>query len=90
MGFWQADTFEGHDLPLTPGTSVWFELMSTRFDEAVDFVRRSAEQGTLEANTARLLTRSLDFGDRTASDVMTPRVRCSGIERTARADDRPR
>ena len=30
---------------------------------------------------------SLDFGDRTAADVMTPRVRCSGIERTARAAD---
>src|SRR6478609_9496134 len=64
------------------------ELTSARTpQELASLVRRSAEQGTLEANTARLLTRSLDFGDRTASDVMTPRVRCSGIERTARADD---
>ena len=55
--------------------------------ELASLVRRSAEQGTLEAGTARLLTRSLDFGERTAADVMTPRVRCSGIERTARADD---
>ena len=64
------------------------ELTSARTpQELASLVRRSAEQGTIEANTARLLTRSLDFGDRTASDVMTPRVRCSGIERTARADD---
>lgn len=42
VGFWQADTFEGHDLPLTPGTSVWFELMSTRYDEAVEFYRAVA------------------------------------------------
>src|SRR6478752_4099396 len=64
------------------------ELTSARTpQELASLVRRSAEQGTLEANTARLLTRSLDFGDRTAVDVMTPRVRCSGIERTARADD---
>ncbi len=64
------------------------ELTSARTpQELASLVRRSAEQGTIEANTARLLTRSLDFGDRTAVDVMTPRVRCSGIERTARADD---
>jgi CBS domain containing-hemolysin-like protein len=55
--------------------------------ELASLVRRSAEQGTLEAGTARMLTRSLDFGDRTAADVMTPRVRCSGIERTAMAED---
>jgi CBS domain containing-hemolysin-like protein len=55
--------------------------------ELASLVRRSAEQGTLEAGTARIVTRSLDFGERTAADVMTPRVRCSGIERTARAED---
>jgi CBS domain containing-hemolysin-like protein len=55
--------------------------------ELASLVRRSAEQGTLEAGTARMLTRSLDFGERTAADVMTPRVRCSGIERTAKAED---
>ena len=55
--------------------------------ELASLVRRSAEQGTLEAGTARMLTRSLDFGERAASDVMTPRMRCSGIERTARAED---
>ena len=55
--------------------------------ELASLVRRSAEAGTLDEGTARLVTRSLDFGDRTASDVMTPRVRCTSIERTAAAGD---
>jgi len=55
--------------------------------ELASLVRRSAQQGTLEATTARMLTRSLDFGDRTASDVMTPRVRGTAVERTATAED---
>ena len=64
------------------------ELSSARTpQELASLVRRSAEQGTLEPGTARILTRSLDFGDRTASDVMTPRMRCTGIERTSTAED---
>jgi len=55
--------------------------------ELASLVRRSAEAGTLDEGTARLVTRSLDFGERTAADVMTPRVRCSAIERTASAED---
>ena len=55
--------------------------------ELVSLVRRSAEVGTLDKTTARMLTRSLDFGDRTAADVMTPRVRCTAVERTATAED---
>jgi len=55
--------------------------------ELASLIRRSAEAGTLDEGTARLVTRSLDFGDRTASDVMTPRVRCTSIERTAAAGD---
>ena len=42
VGFWQDGTFTGHDLPLTAGTSVWFELMSTRFDDALEFYRAVA------------------------------------------------
>ncbi|SJN16988.1 VOC family protein [Micrococcus luteus] len=42
VGFWQSGTFPGHDLPLTPGTSVWFELMTTRFDESAEFYRAVA------------------------------------------------
>ena len=55
--------------------------------ELASLVRRSAEVGTLEPATAQRLTRSLDFVERTAADVMTPRVRCSSIERTASAAD---
>ena len=55
--------------------------------ELASLIRRSAEAGTLVEGTARLVTRSLDFGDRTAADVMTPRVRCTAIERTAAAGD---
>ena len=55
--------------------------------ELASLVRRSAAQGTLDEGTARLVTRSLDFGDRTAADVMTPRVHGTAIERTASAAD---
>jgi len=55
--------------------------------ELASLVRRSAEAGTLDETTARLVTRSLDFGAQTAADVMTPRVRCTAIERTASAAD---
>ncbi|HEY4277310.1 MAG TPA: hemolysin family protein [Conexibacter sp.] len=52
------------------------ELASARSaEELTSLVRRSAEQGTLELETAALLQRSLAFGDRRADDVMTPRVR---------------
>ncbi|AKU17556.1 hemolysin family protein [Luteipulveratus mongoliensis] len=64
------------------------ELSAARTpQELSSMVRRSAEAGTIEAGTARLLTRSLDFGERTASDVMSPRVRCVSVNRTASADD---
>ena len=55
--------------------------------ELASLVQRSAEAGTLEVTTARLLTKTLGFGERTADDVMTPRVRCAGIHRDESADD---
>jgi len=55
--------------------------------ELASLLRRSAQAGTLDEGTARLVTRSLDFGERTAADVMTPRVRCTSIERTAASAD---
>jgi len=55
--------------------------------ELASLVRRSAEAGTLDMGTARLVTRSLTFGERTAADVMTPRVSCTPIERTDSAED---
>ena len=49
------------------------ELASARSaEELASLVRRSAEQGTLELETATLLQRSLAFGERRAADVMTP------------------
>jgi CBS domain containing-hemolysin-like protein len=55
--------------------------------ELSSLVRRSAQAGTMEEGTARLVTRSLNFGERTAADVMSPRVRCTAIGRTASAAD---
>jgi CBS domain containing-hemolysin-like protein len=55
--------------------------------ELASLIRRSADVGTLDEGTARLVARSLDFGDRTAADVMTPRVHGTAIERTASAGD---
>ncbi|MGI8947509.1 MAG: hemolysin family protein [Ornithinimicrobium sp.] len=52
------------------------ELASARSPgELASLATRSAQEGTLEASTADLLTRSIEFGDRRAGDVMTPRPR---------------
>lgn len=55
--------------------------------ELASLVRRSAEVGTLEESTARIINRSLDFAERTAVDVMTPRVRAVAVPRNASAAD---
>lgn len=64
------------------------ELSAARTpQELASLVRRSAQVGTLAHSTAQMLTRSMDFADRTAADVMTPRVRCVGVDRTDTAED---
>jgi len=64
------------------------ELSSARTpQELASLVRRSAEAGTLDQTTARLVTRTLNFGERTAADVMTPRTRCVVVQREATAAD---
>lgn len=64
------------------------ELSAARTpQELASMVRRSAAAGTMEAGTARLVTRSLSFGERTAEDVMTPRVRCVAVEQDSTAED---
>lgn len=64
------------------------ELASARSaDELTSLVRRSAEKGTLPKETARMLERSLAFGELTATDVMTPRVRVRTLTRDATASD---
>ncbi|WP_116116132.1 hemolysin family protein [Austwickia chelonae] len=55
--------------------------------ELASIVRRSAQVGTLDEDLATRVARSLDFGSRTAADVMTPRVRCVAVERTDSAAD---
>ncbi|MFI0462490.1 hemolysin family protein [Saccharopolyspora sp. 5N102] len=56
------------------------ELRSARSpDELGSIVRSSAEHGTLDSATAQLMDRSLRFGDRTAEELMTPRVRVESL-----------
>lgn len=55
--------------------------------ELTALVRRSAEEGTLDVSTARLLTRSIDIGALTAVDVMTDRGRVESLPETATAAD---
>ena len=80
------------------GSANWFlrrvgvepqeELSAARSpQELASLVRTSAAAGTLDVGTARLVTRSLGFGEQTAADVMSPRARATSIERTATAED---
>lgn len=56
------------------------ELASARSpQELASLVARSGEQGTLDARTAQLMIRSIEFGDRTAAEVMTPRRRVRSV-----------
>jgi CBS domain containing-hemolysin-like protein len=60
------------------------ELASARSPEELGaLVRTSAAHGTLDHATATLLDRSLRFGDRTAGEVMTPRVRVEALRADA-------
>jgi CBS domain containing-hemolysin-like protein len=58
------------------------ELASARSaDELLSLVRRSAEKGTLSKATAVMMERSLTFGDLTALDVMTSRLRMRTVSK---------
>ncbi|CAA9380699.1 hemolysin family protein [uncultured Nocardioides sp.] len=62
------------------------ELRSARSaQELASLVQRSADQGTLDAETAELMERSVEFGHRTAGEIMTPRVRTTSLEEGDRA-----
>ena len=62
------------------------ELRSARSSaELASLVQRSASQGTLDAETAELMERSVEFGTRTAGEIMTPRVRTETLEDGDRA-----
>ena len=59
------------------------ELASARSpEELLSLVSHSGTSGTLDEETAELVTRSIEFGERTASDVMTPRPRVVFVETT--------
>jgi len=57
------------------------ELRSARSPvELRSLVLRSAEEGAIDDETADLVARSIAFGERTAADVRTPRVRVRFLE----------
>ncbi len=62
------------------------ELRSARSStELASLIQRSAHQGTLDAETAELMERSVEFGSRTAGEIMTPRVRTHSLDVNDRA-----
>jgi CBS domain containing-hemolysin-like protein len=62
------------------------ELRSARSStELASLIQRSAHLGTLDVETAELMERSVEFGSRTAGEIMTPRVRTHTLEQGDRA-----
>lgn len=76
---------------LTNGTANWIvrrmgvepaeELRSARSaQELASLVRNSARSGSLDPSTALLVHRSLQFGERTAEELMTPRSKIEALD----------
>lgn len=64
------------------------ELASARSpQELASLVRNSARHGALDPDTAILVDRSLRFGELTAEDLMTPRVRVAALGPDDTVDD---
>ncbi len=62
------------------------ELRSARSSrELASLIQRSADVGTLDPDTAELMERSVEFGTRSAGEIMTPRVRTTSLQATERA-----
>jgi len=62
------------------------ELRSARSStELASLISRSADVGTLDPDTAELMERSVEFGTRTAGEIMTPRVRTRSLTENDRA-----
>jgi CBS domain containing-hemolysin-like protein len=62
------------------------ELRSARSStELASLISRSADVGTLDPDTAELMERSVEFGTRTAGEIMTPRVRTRSLDVNDRA-----
>jgi CBS domain containing-hemolysin-like protein len=63
------------------------ELRSARSStELASLIQRSAHEGTLDADAAELIERSVEFGTRTAGEIMTPRMRTVSLEESDRAE----
>lgn len=57
------------------------ELRSARSPQELgSLVRTSAAHGSIDVRTARLVDRSLQFGERTAEELMTPRVKIETLD----------
>lgn len=70
------------------GTEPAEELRSARSPQELgSLVRSSAARGTLDAGTATLIARSLRFGERTADELMTPRVQVKALRADATVQD---
>ena len=78
-------------IKLTNGAANWIvrqlgiepaeELRSARSpQELLSLVRNSARSGALDATTAALVRRSLQFGTRTAEELMTPRSKIVALQ----------
>lgn len=64
------------------------ELSAARSaDELASLVRRSAEMGSLEEDTAQLLEKTIELQHLTASDIMTPRVKMFYLDRDSKASE---
>ncbi|MDO4897942.1 MAG: hemolysin family protein [Rothia sp. (in: high G+C Gram-positive bacteria)] len=64
------------------------ELSTARSPEELSsMVRRSADLGTLDSDTARFVDKTLSFAELTAADVMTPRRKVIMLEDTAPVSD---
>ncbi|MBT0568209.1 hemolysin family protein [Williamsia sp. CHRR-6] len=64
------------------------ELRSARSpQELVSLVRNSAREGALDKDTALIVGRSLQFGERTAEELMTPRVTVDALDEDASVRD---
>ena len=70
------------------GTEPQEELRAARTpDELASLIGTSAEEGTLPREVAALLRRALTFGDKIASDVMTPRFQVVSLDADRTAAD---
>ena len=63
------------------------ELSAARSaEELASLVRRSADLGSLEQDTAQLIEKTIELQSLTASDIMTPRVKMFALEKDATAN----